>query len=86
LAVVLACVVRRKQRHSRKVSFRVLDTNIFIYSFDPSAPAKARRALELIRQALTGGRGIISYQVVQEFLYVALRRFARPMSTGEAEE
>lgn len=63
-----------------------LDTNIFVYSFDTTAPAKARKAVELIRQALTSGRGIISYQVAQEFLNVALRRFARPMSTREAEE
>ena len=63
-----------------------LDTNIFIYCFDPSAPAKARRAAELIRQAITSGRGIVSYQVVQEFLNVALHRFAHPMTTPEAEE
>lgn len=62
-----------------------LDTNIFIYSFDRSAPAKARRALELIRQA-TSGKGIVSYQVVQEFFNVALRRFAKPMSLAESEQ
>lgn len=63
-----------------------LDTNIFVYCFDATAPVKARKAVELIRQALTSGRGIISYQVAQEFLNVALRRFARPMTTHEAEE
>src|SRR5260370_5082242 len=31
----------------------------------------------LIRLALRSGNGIISYQVVQEFFNVALRRFAR---------
>lgn len=63
-----------------------LDTNIFVYCFDATAPVKARKAVELIRQALTSGRGIISYQVAQEFLNVALRRFTRPMTTREAEE
>jgi predicted nucleic acid-binding protein len=63
-----------------------LDTNIFVYSFDSNAPAKGRRAVELIRQAITSGRGIVSYQVVQEFLNVALRRFAHPMTAPEAEE
>ncbi len=62
-----------------------LDTNIFVYSFDRSAPAKARRATELIRQAATG-KGIVSYQVVQEFFNVALRRFAVPMTVAEAEQ
>ena len=63
-----------------------LDTNIFVYTFDPNAPAKANRAAQLIRQATDKGEGIISNQVVQEFFNVALRRFAQPMSTAEAEQ
>ena len=63
-----------------------LDTNIFVYSFDQSAAAKARKATELIREALTTQKGVISYQVVQEFFNVALRRFSKPMSGVEAEQ
>jgi predicted nucleic acid-binding protein len=63
-----------------------LDTNIFVYSFDAGAPVKAGKAMDLIRRALSTGRGIVSYQVVQEFLNVALRRFAHPMTALEAEE
>jgi predicted nucleic acid-binding protein len=63
-----------------------LDTNIFAYTFDANAPAKARRARQLVRQAADTGKGIVSYQVVQEFLNVALRRFAQPMSVAEAEQ
>lgn len=63
-----------------------LDTNIFVYSFDRSAPAKARRATQLIRHAVATRKGIISYQVAQEFFNVALRRFAQPMSVAEAEQ
>ncbi len=63
-----------------------LDTNVFVYSFDRSAPAKVRRAGELIRRAVATGKGIISYQVAQEFLNVALRRFAQPMAVAEAEQ
>jgi predicted nucleic acid-binding protein len=63
-----------------------LDTNIFVYSFDRSAPAKARRALQLIRGAIETRKGIISYQVVQEFFNVALRRFANPMTLTDAEQ
>jgi predicted nucleic acid-binding protein len=63
-----------------------LDTNIFVYSFDVKAPAKARRAAQLARQAVDTGQGIVSYQVVQEFFSVALRRFAQPMTIGEAEQ
>jgi len=63
-----------------------LDTNVFVYSFDPTTPAKARRAGELIRRAVATGKGIISFQVVQEFFNVALRRFAQPMTVAEAEQ
>lgn len=62
-----------------------LDTNIFIYSFDLTAPAKARKAQQLIGEALTTGKGVISYQVVQEFFNAAFRRFALPLKTTEAE-
>jgi predicted nucleic acid-binding protein len=63
-----------------------LDTNIFVYSFDRSAAVKARRATQLIRMALTTQKGIISYQVVQEFFNVALRKFSQPMKEAEAEQ
>lgn len=63
-----------------------LDTNIFVYSFDQNAAAKARRAAELIREALTAQKGVVSYQVVQEFFNVALRRFSRPMQPADAEQ
>jgi len=63
-----------------------LDTNIFVYSFDRSSPAKARRAEQLIREALTTQKGVISYQVVQEFFNVALRRFSQPMQAADAEQ
>jgi len=63
-----------------------LDTNIFVYSFDQSAAAKARKATQLIREALTTQKGVISYQVVQEFFNVALRRFSQPMKTADAEQ
>jgi len=63
-----------------------LDTNVFVYSFDAGAPAKARRARELIGQAVATRKGIVSYQVVQEFFNVALRRFVQPMTVAEAEQ
>ena len=63
-----------------------LDTNIFVYSFDPSAPRKSARARELIREAIDARTGITSYQVTQEFFNVALRRFSQPMSVADAEQ
>lgn len=63
-----------------------LDTNVFVYSFDVHAAEKAKRAEQLIRNALTSRKGLISYQVVQEFFNVALKRFRHPMTTAEAEQ
>jgi len=63
-----------------------LDTNILVYTFDSSAPKKAPRARELVRQALEARTGLISYQVAQEFFHVALRRFRSPMTFAEAEQ
>ena len=57
-----------------------LDTNIFIYSFDQTAKAKSRVAQDLIDRAVGTKKGIVSYQVVQEFFNVALRRWLQPMS------
>lgn len=62
-----------------------LDTNIFVYSFDRTAPAKQDRAMGLIRKAAASRAGVVSYQVVQEFFNVALRRFTPPMQSHEAQ-
>jgi predicted nucleic acid-binding protein len=63
-----------------------LDTNIFVYTFDQSAAAKSKKAAQLIREALTTQKGVISYQVVQEFFNVALKRFSQPMPVADAEQ
>jgi len=57
-----------------------LDTNILAYSFDLVAPQKQKIADRLLTDALETQRGMISIQVVQEFLNVARRKFKRPMT------
>ncbi len=61
-----------------------LDTNIFVYTFDRREPDKRARALGLVERALATGDGVVSSQVVQEFLNVALRKFERPLSDEQA--
>ncbi len=63
-----------------------LDTNVFVYSFLREDIEKQSRAARLIEQALTTGEGVISWQVVQELLNVATRKFARPLSRSDAQE
>jgi predicted nucleic acid-binding protein len=63
-----------------------LDTNVFVYSFDATSSRKRKRALELIGDAIVARNGIVSYQVVQEFFNVALKKFTEPMKVSEAEQ
>ena len=62
-----------------------LDTNILVYSFDASQPEKKERALVLIGDALQSGQGIISTQVMQEFLNVATRKFVTPLTAEDGK-
>jgi len=61
-----------------------IDTNILVYSFDETAPEKRAVARALISRALARGDGVISWQVVQEFLNVALHRWEVPMTEEDA--
>jgi len=62
-----------------------LDTNVLVYSFDPGAPAKRDYSRKLIRSALADHTAVISYQVVQEFLNIAMRKFLVPMTATQGE-
>lgn len=63
-----------------------LDTNILVYSFASNQPAKQKKAISLIGEALEEGAGIVSYQVVQEFLNVALHKFEKPMTQDQTHD
>ncbi len=63
-----------------------LDTNVLVYSFDPSVPAKQAEAVRLIKAALYDGKGLISSQVIQEFINVAIKKFAVPMSLHDSRK
>jgi predicted nucleic acid-binding protein len=45
---------------------------------------KTRKSQELIASALMSGDGIISSQVMQKFLNVAIKKFLRPLSVEDA--
>lgn len=57
---------------------RFLDTNVLIYADSADEPAKQARAIHLIRSLLEQGEGVVSTQVLQEFVNVALRKLALP--------
>jgi len=62
-----------------------LDTNVFVYTFDLQDSKKAKRAENLVAEALRTGLGMISYQVAQEFVAVARKPFQTPMSFQQIE-
>jgi len=50
------------------------DTNILIYADDKAAPAKQRRALELVAEHRRAGTGVLSLQVLQEYFVTVTRK------------
>lgn len=63
-----------------------LDTNIIIYLFDDRNKNKKKKALELVRHALETGKGIISFQVIQEFCNAALKKFEVPLGIEDCRD
>lgn len=63
-----------------------IDTNVLVYTFDQRARKKQKRARELVAAALQEASGVISWQVVQEFLNVATRKFTKPMDYHQANQ
>jgi predicted nucleic acid-binding protein len=57
-----------------------------VYTFDSSASKKKRRAQELVEQALRTQEGVVSTQVVQEFLNVATTKFTVPLTLSDAQQ
>ncbi len=50
------------------------DTNVVVYTDDRSAPAKQRRAIDLVAQHRRSATGVISMQVLQEYFVAATRK------------
>ena len=62
-----------------------IDTNIFAYTFDKKSKKKAKISKEIVAHSLSSNEGIISYQVVQEFLNIATRKFKTPLKIQDSK-
>ncbi|MEA3466697.1 MAG: PIN domain-containing protein [Thermodesulfobacteriota bacterium] len=49
-----------------------LDSNLIVYANDQRDPEKQQRSLEIIKELMLDGRGVISSQVLQEYANTAL--------------
>jgi predicted nucleic acid-binding protein len=50
------------------------DTNVLIYADDKAAPAKQRRALDLLAEHRRARTGVVSLQVLQEYFATVTRK------------
>jgi predicted nucleic acid-binding protein len=50
------------------------DTNVLIYADDEAAPAKQRRALDLVAEHRRAGTGVVSLQILQEYFVTITRK------------
>ncbi|MGH9479139.1 MAG: PIN domain-containing protein [Terriglobales bacterium] len=62
-----------------------IDTNVFVYRFDETAPDKAARADAIIRTGVLERRGVVSLQVAQEFCNVVLCKLPRGLAPPDAQ-
>lgn len=63
-----------------------LDTNILVYAFDRSEPAKQARAAALVNDLMDADLAVLSVQVLKEFFVVATRKIATPLAYHDARE
>lgn len=50
------------------------DTNVLVYTDDKAAPAKQRRAVDLVAEHRRAGTGVVSLQVLQEYFVTVTRK------------
>lgn len=62
-----------------------VDTNVLVYAFDASEPAKKARALEILGAYSSRDTPTISTQILQEFYVSVVRKLKVPLSEEDAE-
>jgi predicted nucleic acid-binding protein len=68
------------------MSVNFLDSNIILYSIDSASIAKQKTAKSLVVDALKNNASLISFQVVQETLNIAQRKFDFPITEQDAQK
>jgi predicted nucleic acid-binding protein len=62
----------------------LVDTNVLVYAYDRSNPAKQKRAFEVLDRLALSTRGVLSAQVLSEFFVVVTRKIPNPLSVADA--
>lgn len=62
------------------------DTNILVYAYDEHEPKKQRIAQEILLSAVTSERGVLSTQVLNEFVTMVTRKIPKPLTLKKNRE
>lgn len=68
------------------MSAELVDTNVLIYAHDPTTPAKHLAARRLMERLWIEETGVLSVQVLQEFVWIATRKLPQPLTMPAALE
>ncbi len=63
-----------------------VDTNVFLYAYDPSAGERSTTARALVSRLGRARTGALSVQVLQEFYVNAVVKIAQPLTPAEGRE
>lgn len=63
-----------------------LDTNVLVYAYDLSDPAKQRRAIDVLDDLSVRDAGVISTQVMSELFVVLTRKLGNALTVEQALE
>jgi predicted nucleic acid-binding protein len=63
-----------------------VDTNVLVYAYDSSAGVKRDIARQILTELWESGKGVLSVQVLQEFLVTITNKVRRPLGLAEARE
>lgn len=55
-----------------------IDTNVLVYADDSASKSKQKRAREVLRELIGGGRAVLSTQILQEYFAIATRKLGLP--------
>jgi len=58
----------------------LVDTNVLVYAYDRSEPAKQATAISLLEQLTSAQSGVLSAQVLGEFFVTVTRKLTAPLT------
>jgi len=64
----------------------LVDTNVLVYAYDRSEPEKGARATEVLDRLVATGIGVLTTQVLAEFVVAVTRKLPAPLTISQADD